>query len=247
MPSCIEAAATMQAAARIGCIHAVVFAGFSHGALRERIKDCSAKLIVTMDSSFRNGKEINLKNTVANALKDNSCPTVKSVITLKRTGNYAPEVSGNIDEYDFETEVNSSSSVCPPVPMDSEAPLYIMYTSGSTGKPKGLVHTTGGFVVNMKMAIRHAWNITENDIVGCPADIGWQVGHSINVYGSLLNGNTSFLFESTPVYPDPSRYYKSIDKWKFTHLMSAPTAYRMLMKSDHLLRTYEISPFTQNP
>ena len=110
--------------------------------------------------------------------------------------------------------------------MDSEAPLYIMYTSGSTGKPKGLVHTTAGFCVNMKMSMLHAWDINQDDILGCPADIGWQVGHSMNIYGSLLNGNTAFLFESTPVFPNPGRFFRSIEKWGFTHFMSAPTAYR---------------------
>ena len=111
--------------------------------------------------------------------------------------------------------------------MDSEAPLYIMYTSGSTGKPKGLVHTTAGFCVNMKMSMLHAWDINQDDILGCPADIGWQVGHSMNIYGSLLNGNTAFLFESTPVFPNPGRFFRSIEKWGFTHFMSAPTAYRL--------------------
>ena len=110
--------------------------------------------------------------------------------------------------------------------MDSEAPLYIMYTSGSTGKPKGLVHTTAGFCVNMKMSMLHAWDINQDDILGCPADIGWQVGHSMNIYGSLLNGNTAFLFESTPVFPNPGRFFRSMEKWGFTHFMSAPTAYR---------------------
>ena len=116
---------------------------------------------------------------------------------------------------------------CEPVWMDSESPLYIMYTSGSTGKPKGLVHTTAGFCVNMKMSMLHAWDINQDDILGCPADIGWQVGHSMNIYGSLLNGNTAFLFESTPVFPNPGRFFRSIEKWGFTHFMSAPTAYRL--------------------
>ena len=169
MPSCIEAAATMQAAARIGCIHAVVFAGFSSSALRQRIIDSSATMVVTMDSSYRNGKEIPLKKTVVEALKDTNCPTVRSVLSLVRTGHETPEMPGNIIEYDFEAETRLAGDVCTPTSMDSEAPLYIMYTSGSTGKPKGLVHTTAGFLVNMKMAIKHAWDVHHDDIVGCPA------------------------------------------------------------------------------
>ena len=161
------------------------------------------------------------------------------MLTLRRTGNKTDRLF-DVPEYTFD-EVSRESTTCDPIPMDSEALLYIMYTSGSTGKPKGLVHTNAGFCVNMKMAMRHAWDISPDDMVGCPADIGWQVGHSINVYGSLLNGNKALLFESTPVYPNPGRFYHLVEKYKINQFMSAPTAYRMLMRSDEHIKHYDLS------
>lgn len=202
MPSCIIAAACMQAVVRLGAIHAVVFAGFSAEALRQRINDSGANVVITMDSSFRGGKEVKLQDTVHRALSNKACPTVTSLIVKKRTGcnvkNY--KLPSEIEVIDLDHEMRSADDFCAPVPMNSEAPLYLMYTSGSTGTPKGLVHTTAGFLCHQSLGMKHAWDIREGDILGCVADIGWQVGHSMTVYGSLVIGGTGFLFESTPVY-----------------------------------------------
>jgi len=202
MPSCILAAACMQAIVRLGACHAVVFAGFSAEALRQRINDSGANVVITMDSAYRGGREVKLQETVLQALSNASCPTVTHLLVTKRTGSKIEnsKLSTQIEQVDLDAEMLTADSYCKPVPMDSEAPLYLMYTSGSTGQPKGLMHTTAGFLCHQSLGMRHAWDIREGDVLGCVADIGWQVGHSMTVYGALVIGGTGFLFESTPVY-----------------------------------------------
>ena len=201
MPSCIVACAAMQAVVRLGAVHAVVFAGFSAEALRQRINDSGAAIVITMDSAFRGGNEVMLRDTVYKALEGNACPTVSTLLVQKRTG-IAPngKLAPGVIEIDQGDEIKNAAAECAPVEMPSEAPLYLMYTSGSTGKPKGLLHTTAGFLAHQSLGMRHAWDVREGDVMGCVADIGWQVGHSMTVYGSLVIGGTGFLFESTPVF-----------------------------------------------
>ena len=155
-------------------------------------------------------KEVFLRDTVYQAVADGACPTVTSILVKKRTGvpHNDKKLSPGINEIDLDESLRSAESVpCEAVPMPSEAPLYLMYTSGSTGTPKGLVHTTGGFLCHQSLGMRHAWDIRDGDILGCVADIGWQVGHSMTIYGALVNGGTGFLFESTPVYVCPNSMF----------------------------------------
>jgi acetyl-CoA synthetase len=229
LPMTWQAVAAFLACARIGAIHSVVFAGFSAESLRDRISDCQSKVLITADEGRRGGKSIATKSIVDAALKDSDI--VKHVIVLQRTGNKVPWTEGrDLWWHELTAKV---PNYCPPVIMDSEDPLFILYTSGSTGKPKGVVHTTGGYLLCAAVTVKYVFDVHPGDIFGCMADIGWITGHTYIVYGPLANGVTTVVFESTPVYPTPSRYWETVDKHKITQFYSAPTAIRLLRRMGH--------------
>jgi acetyl-CoA synthetase len=215
------AAVTMLACARIGAIHSVIFAGFSAESLAARINDAQCKVIVTITHAMRAGKVLELKKEVDCAL--HKCPTIQKVVIFKRLDDMKnqPNPHDKLDEYPSE---------CEPEWMDSEDPLFILYTSGSTGKPKGLVHTQAGYLLQVALSLQLTFNFNSADVFGCFADIGWMAAHSYGVYGPLCNGGTSVLFESSPLYPNPGRYWETIDRLKVTQLYMAPTTLRTLIK-----------------
>lgn len=221
-----EAAYALLACARIGAVHSVVFGGFSADSLRDRIQDCDSRLVITADEGVRGGKIIPLKANTDEALK--SCPGVKDVIVVRHR---SVKVEWN-EERDiwYNDAVKAVSPECPPEPMNAEDPLFILYTSGSTGKPKGVLHTTGGYLLHA--ALTHKWvlDYREGEIYWCTADIGWVTGHSYIVYGPLANGATTLVFEGSPNYPDPSRFWQVVDKHKVNIFYTAPTAIRSLMR-----------------
>ena len=226
MPMIPEAAFAMLACARIGAVHSVVFGGFSPGALAGRIKDCDSPVIITADEGMRGNKAVPLKANVDAALK--SCPDVKSVIMVTRTGADVDMKAGR--DYRYEDELAKVGDDCPPTPMKAEDPLFILYTSGSTGKPKGLVHTTGGYLVWASLTHEYVFDLKPGDIYWCTADVGWITGHSYIVYGPLANGTTTLMFEGVPSWPDASRFWQIVDKHKVTQFYTAPTAIRALMR-----------------
>lgn len=223
MPMIPEAAVAMLACARIGAIHSIVFAGFSATALADRINDCQAKAILTTDGNFRGNKKIAVKALVDEALEKSS---VESVIVYKRTGQDIQMKEGRDFWWHEVTEGVSTSNKAET--MDSEDPLFILYTSGSTGKPKGVVHTTGGYMVYTKYSFENVFQYSPGDVYWCTADIGWITGHSYIVYGPLLAGATTLMFEGVPTYPDPGRFWAVIDKHQVNQFYTAPTAIRAL-------------------
>ncbi|MCO5232773.1 MAG: acetate--CoA ligase [Chitinophagales bacterium] len=233
MPMIPELAISVLACARIGAIHSVVFAGFSASALAGRIQDAKAKLILTSDGLNRGAKQIPTKRIVDEALEH--CPSVQKVIVVDRLGWAVDMIEGR-DVY-LHNELPMVDKHCPPEPMDAEDTLFILYTSGSTGKPKGVVHTIGGYAVFVDYTFRNVFQMDESDIYWCTADIGWVTGHSYIVYGPLLAGATTTMFEGIPTYPDPGRFWQVIDKYGITHFYTAPTAIRSLMAAgeDHVL------------
>jgi len=227
MPMVPEATYAMLACCRIGAIHSAVFAGFSAEALRSRILDADCRVVLTADVGARGGRTIPLKRTVDEALR--GCPNVSSVIVYKHVHKNAEVTMEEGRDFWLHEEMEKQRPYCPPVSMDAEDPMFMLYTSGSTGKPKGLVHTTGGYAVYTAHTTKIVWDLHPNDRFACVADVGWITGHTYVVYGPLLNGVTSLLFESVPTYPDPSRYWKLIDEHKITQFYTAPTAIRTLM------------------
>ncbi len=221
-----ELAYVMLACARIGAIHSIIFGGFSPDSIAGRINDCQSDYIITADEGVRGGKIIPLKKITDEALSN--CPNVKKCIVVKRTGNEINWVDGRDVWYD--QIVNIASDKCEPEEMSAEDPLFILYTSGSTGKPKGVLHTTGGYLVYASMTHQYIFDYKKNDIYWCSADIGWVTGHSYIIYGPLSNGATTMMFEGIPNYPDVSRWWKIIDKYKVNIFYTAPTALRALMK-----------------
>jgi len=227
MPMILEAAYAMLACARIGAVHSVVFGGFSPDALAGRITDCGSTVVITADEGLRGGKTVPLKANVDRACEI-AAGTVKSVLVVQRTGADVPMVEGR-DQWLHEIGADISAD-CPPEPMNAEDPLFILYTSGSTGKPKGVLHTTGGYLVWAAMTHEYVFDLKENDIFWCSADVGWVTGHTYIVYGPLANGATSLMFEGVPTYPDASRFWKVCDHHKVTIFYTAPTAIRALMR-----------------
>ena len=221
-----ELAYAMLACARIGAIHSIIFGGFSPDSIAGRINDCKSDYIVTADEGVRGGKIIPLKKIVDEALQN--CPNVKKCIVVKRTGNEVNWVNDRDVWYDEITR--STSDKCEPEEMDAEDPLFILYTSGSTGKPKGVLHTTGGYMVYASLTHQYIFNYKKNDIYWCSADIGWVTGHSYIIYGPLSNGATTIMFEGVPNYPNTSRWWQIIDKYKVNIFYTAPTALRALMR-----------------
>ncbi|HUN85867.1 MAG TPA: acetate--CoA ligase [Terracidiphilus sp.] len=221
-----ELAIALLACARIGAIHSVIFGGFAANAIADRVNDSGCVAILTQDASYRRGGEIKLKQTVDEALP--GCPTVRHVVVYRRTGSQVNMVKGR-DHWWHDLVANAAAD-CPAEPMDSEDQLYILYTSGTTGKPKGLVHTTGGYAVQTYLTTKYVFDLHDDDIYWCSADIGWVTGHSYIVYGPLQNGATVLIYEGAPNYPDFSRFWKIIDDHKVSIFYTAPTAIRAFIK-----------------
>jgi len=221
-----ETAAAMLACARIGAVHSVVFAGFSAEALRDRINASGSRVVLTANEAPRGGKFSDLKKTVDDALR--GCPQVQSVLVYKRTPEHTNMVEGR-DHWMHES-MDKVPGYCPCEPMNSEDPLFILYTSGSTGKPKGIVHSTAGYLLYASTTHKYVFDYKPGDIYACVADVGWITGHSYIVYGPLANGATTLMFESIPTYPDASRYWQMVEKYKINIFYTAPTAIRALMK-----------------
>ena len=226
LPMIPELAFSVLACARIGAIHSVVFAGFSSDALATRINDCNSSLTITSDGSFRGAKTLNLKNIVDDALL--KCNDEQKVLVVKRTLEPIKMISKR--DVFLEDIISGVDDYCKPEIMDAEDPLFILYTSGSTGKPKGMVHTTAGYMVYTSYTFKNIFQYTDNDIYWCTADIGWITGHSYILYGPLSNGATTLMFEGVPSYPDFSRFWSIVEKYKVTQFYTAPTAIRALAK-----------------
>lgn len=228
LPMIPEALITLLAIARIGAIHSVVFAGFSSGSLRDRINDANSKIVITTDESKRGGKIIETKKIVDDALK--TCPQVTNVLVFQRTGNTHIPWTENRDLW-WHEEIIKYPSYIAPTPMSSEDILFLLYTSGSTGKPKGVQHSTAGYLLGALLTTRYVFDIHEEDILFTAGDVGWITGHTYVVYGPLLNGATTVVFEGTPAYPDYSRYWDIVDKYKVNQFYVAPTALRLLKRA----------------
>ena len=226
LPMIPELAISVLACARIGAIHSVVFAGFSSSAVAARIQDATCKMVITSDGGYRGNKTINLKGIIDEALI--TCPTIEKALVFRRTNEPVNMVPGR--DLEAAQLLEQASNHCEPTLMDAEDPLFILYTSGSTGKPKGMVHTTGGYMVYTGFTFKNVFQYQEEDIFWCTADIGWITGHSYLLYGALLNGATTVMFEGIPSYPDFGRFWEIIDKHQITHLYTAPTAIRSLAK-----------------
>ena len=225
MPMVPEAAYAMLACARIGAIHSVVFGGFSIESLKDRILDSDCTTVITANEGLRGGKLVPLKNNVDKALED--CPNVHSAIVVNRTKNSL--INDNEIDIDYYQVINNFEEDCPCEEMDAEDPLFILYTSGSTGKPKGVLHTTGGYLLGAALSHKYIFNLKENSIYWCTADVGWVTGHSYIVYGPLANASTTLMFEGIPTFPDVSRFWNVIDKHQVNVFYTAPTAIRALM------------------
>jgi len=227
MPMIPESAYAMLACARIGAIHSIVFGGFSAEALRDRIDDAKAKLVITADGAYRKGKPYLLKPVVDKALEQGG-NSVESVLVVKRNNENIEWVEGR--DKDYNSLINEQSDECAFEPMDSEDPLFLLYTSGSTGKPKGVQHSQAGYILWAQMTMEWVFDVRENDVYWCTADIGWITGHTYIVYGPLAAGVTTVMFEGVPTYPDAGRAWKMIEEHNITQFYTAPTAIRLLHK-----------------
>lgn len=227
MPMILEAAYAMLACTRIGAIHSIVFGGFSSEALRDRIIDAEAKVVITVDGAFRKDKPYMLKPVVDEALS-HGCECVEKVLVVERNGEDITWVSGR--DYSYNELIQNQSQVCASEPMDAEDPMFLLYTSGSTGKPKGVQHNTGGYILWAQMTMEWVFDVKENDTYWCTADIGWITGHTYIVYGPLAMGATTIMFEGVPTYPDAGRPWKMVEEYKVNQFYTAPTAIRVLHK-----------------
>ena len=226
LPMIPQAVIAMQACARIGAIHSVVFSAFSAEALKNRIHDCDSQLVITSDVGLHAGKTVELKKKVDDAVAD--CPTIKHVLVYKR-GDGKVSMQSPRDRWWHEEE-EQVEDTCEPEVIDAEDPLFLLFTSGSTGKPKGVLHTTGGYLLYTHTTFKYIFDIKDDDIFWCTADVGWITGHSYVTYGPLSNGATCLIFEGVPTYPNPDRFWKLVEKYKVTSFYTAPTAIRALMR-----------------
>ncbi|MFN4073317.1 MAG: acetate--CoA ligase [Thermus sp.] len=226
LPMVPEAAIAMLACARIGAIHSVVFGGFSSGALAERIRDAEAKVLITADGGYRRGQIVPLKQNADEALKEVS--TVEHVVVVRRTGEEIPWTPGR--DHWWHELMEAASDRAEAEPMEAEEPLFILYTSGSTGKPKGVLHTLGGYMTYVYLTTKLVFDLKDEDVYWCTADVGWITGHSYVVYGPLLNGATTVMYEGAPNWPEPDRFWQIVDKYGVNILYTAPTAIRAFMK-----------------
>ncbi|TWG89086.1 acetyl-CoA synthetase [Luteimonas sp. J16] len=228
LPMIVEAAVAMLACARVGAIHSVVFGGFAPNSIADRVADCGSKLIITADEGLRGGRKVPLKANVDAALKMPGTQSVETVLVVRHTGA-AVDMQMPRDRW-YDAVVDGQPGECEPERMNAEDPLFILYTSGSTGKPKGVLHTTGGYLLYAAYTHEAVFDLREDDIYWCTADVGWVTGHSYIVYGPLANGATSLVFEGVPNYPDFSRFWNVVDRHKVTIFYTAPTAIRALMR-----------------
>lgn len=239
MPMIPEAAVAMLACARIGATHSVVFGGFSADSIKDRIEDCGANCVVTADGGYRRGSIVPLKKNVDDALKAGGS-TVKKVIVFRRAGNDVHIEEGR--DVWWHREMEYVNANCAPVALDSEHPLFILYTSGSTGKPKGILHTTGGYLLHAYTTCKYVFDLRDEDVYWCTADIGWVTGHSYVVYGPLAMGGTSFMYEGAPNWPENDRFWRLIDEYKVTIFYTAPTAIRAFIRwGDEWITKHDLS------
>jgi acetyl-CoA synthetase len=228
LPMIPEAAVALLACARIGATHSVVFGGFSSEALRDRMNDAQARLIVTADGGYRRGTVVPLKASVDGALAGNACPSVETVVVVRRTGQDVPMQKGR--DHWWHERMAKATPDCPPEPLEAEHPLFVLYTSGTTGKPKGVVHTTAGYLLHATLTSRLVFDLKDEDRYWCTADIGWVTGHSYVVYGPLANGATSFMYEGAPNHPQPDRFWSIVERHRINILYTAPTAIRAFVR-----------------
>ena len=238
LPTIPEAAIAMLACARIGAVHSVVFGGFSADSIRNRIADSGAIALITADGSYRRGGIVPLKKNVDEALRERS--TIKCVIVFQRAHNEI-HMDERRDVW-WHRELEYVDADCPPASLDSEHPLYILYTSGSTGKPKGILHTTGGYLVGIYATMKYVFDVRDEDIFWCTADVGWVTGHSYVVYGPLANGATTLMYEGAPNWPEPDRFWKIIEQHRVNILYTAPTAIRAFIRwGDAWVKRHDLS------
>jgi acetyl-CoA synthetase len=238
LPTIPEAAIAMLACARIGAVHSVVFGGFSADSIRDRIADCGAIAVITADGGYRRGSIVPLKKNVDDALAGET--TVKRVIVFRRAGNDVHIEEGR--DVWWHRELEYVDANCPPVPLDSEHPLYILYTSGSTGKPKGILHTTGGYLVQTYSTMKYVFDVRDEDVYWCTADVGWVTGHSYVVYGPLATGATTLMYEGAPNWPESDRLWRIVEEYGVNILYTAPTAIRAVIRwGNHWVMKHDLS------
>jgi acetyl-CoA synthetase len=228
LPPCVESIVSMLACARIGAVHSAVFAGFSVSALKDRINEAEAKVLIAADSTFRRGQTTDLTRVFREAAPQ--CPSIETTVVVTRGGMLVKEGEREDNEVSYDTLVRGQPAECAPEVMDAEDTLYVLYTSGSTGKPKGVVHTVGGYMVGTATTLRNVFDIHDDDVWWCTADIAWVTGHSAVVYGPLLLGTTTLVYEGAPDYPNPDAMWRIVEKYRVTKFYTAPTAIRHLMR-----------------